>query len=237
MQEHVISLFYKWSLGSEAEVEDLKRAYLETDASIEQIMEQIPHSTQEDEDRFVRLINSFIKDGSLPSSKAWQKSIKDEKARVQRKKRSEKEAKEAEELAKDVGLWDDFYGDGKKPNGDVDAKRSGSSGGQAEEDDYSALQAVILKKKAKTNTFFDDLAAKYGEPKSSRTRTGKKKRSSKDKDTEGDEAVEGPLPKKSKLVAEAPDIDDEEFAKLQQKLFCDSDNKKATKLRGKKTRR
>ena len=125
-------------------------------------------------------------------------------------------------------MWDDFYGDGKKPGG------SGKTDGADGDEDLSALQAVILKKKAKMNNFFDDLAAKYAEPKAK----GKKKRSLQEADVE--EATEGSKKKKAKAPVEPPEIDDEEFAKLQQKLFGDKDQKptKETKARaGRKARR
>ena len=50
----------------------------------------------------------------------------------------------AEELAKELGVWDEFYGSGKatakKPKGKGKGKKAD------EEEDTSALQALILKK-------------------------------------------------------------------------------------------
>lgn len=192
-------------------------------------MEQIPHSTHDDEERFIKLINSSIKDGTLPASKTWKKSIKDENARTSRKNRSEKEAKEAEALAKELGVWDDFYGDGKK------SASSSKANDTAGEEDLSALQAIILRKQAERSNFLDDLAAKYTEPKAAGK--GKKKRSSQEAEAEG--TAEGPQKKKSKAPVEPPEIDDEEFAKLQEKLFGNKSQKpKESKSRaGKKARR
>lgn len=114
--------------GSAEEVEDLKAAYLEHDGSIDTIMQHIPHSTFDDEARFIVIISDLIKKGELPSLKTWEKSVKDEKAKLVRKKQSDKEAKEAEELAKDLGVWDEFYGSGKpsakKAKGKGKASRS-----------------------------------------------------------------------------------------------------------------
>ena len=67
-------------------------------------MSHIPHSTFDDEARFIVLITQLIKDGELPKSKTWEKSVKDEKAKLVRKKQGEKEAKEAEDLAKELGV-------------------------------------------------------------------------------------------------------------------------------------
>ncbi|KAI0928732.1 hypothetical protein AcW2_004647 [Taiwanofungus camphoratus] len=206
--------------GSLEETEDLKKAYIDTGGSIDEIMMHIPHSTHEDEARFIVSISDLIRKGNLPSLPAWESGIKDEKAKFVRKKQSQKEAKEAEELAKELGVWDEFYGSGKpssrKGRGKGKGKAKEQDGGASEED-HSALQALIQKKKKNMDGFFDSLAAKYAEP-----QTKGKKGKKRSKATEGDDAGEEPPAKKSKKdVLEPPDIGDEEFAKLQQKLFGD----------------
>lgn len=179
-------------------------------------MLHIPHSTFDDEARFIVLISDLIKKGDLPSLKTWEKSVKDEKAKLVRKKQSEKEATEAEELAKELGVWDEFYGSGKatakKAKGKGKAKKTQEN---EEEEDTSALQALILKKRKNMDSFFDSLAAKYAEPEAPKTR-GRKKRSKADEDEE--DAQASPKKKARKGVA-PPEIDDEEFEKLQAKLF------------------
>ncbi|KAL5529177.1 hypothetical protein ACEPAG_5151 [Sanghuangporus baumii] len=199
--------------GSPDEVEDIKRAYLETDGTIGEIMNHIPHSTFDDEPRFIKLITQLIKDGELPASKAWDKSVKDEKAKLVRQKQSQKEAAEAEELAKELGVWDEFYGSGKS----VPRKARGKSKAKADdadEEDTSVLQALILKKKKNMDGLFDNLAAKYAEPESRvKGKRGKKR------DNDEDDPSSGKKPK-----AAPPDIDDEEFEKLQQKLFGNKQN-------------
>ena len=192
-------------LGSNEEIEDLKRTYVETGGSIEEIMNHIPHSTHEDESRFVSIISGLIRDGALPKLKLWETSTKDEKARLERKKQGEKEAVEAEELAKEIGVWDEFYGSGKPGK----RKGKGKDKESKEEEDYSALQALILSKKKKMDGFLDGLAEKYSDPKTS-TKRGKKRATN----------DPGASSKKAKTDAE-PDIDDAEFEKLQQKLFAD----------------
>lgn len=180
-------------------------------------MLHIPHSAFDDEARFIVLISDLIKKGDLPSLKTWEKSVKDEKAKLVRKKQSEKEATEAEELAKELGVWDEFYGSGKattkKAKGKGKAKKSQEN---EDEEDTSALQALILKKRKNMDSFFDSLAAKYAEPEVPKTR-GRKKRSKADEDEE--EAQASPKKKARKGVAPPPEIDDEEFEKLQEKLF------------------
>ncbi|KXN89271.1 hypothetical protein AN958_06025 [Leucoagaricus sp. SymC.cos] len=96
--------------GSLEETEDLKKAYLETKGSIGEILNHIPHSTTDDETRLIVTITKLIKKGELPKMKEWDRSTKDEKARLIRQKESQKEAKEAEALAIEMGVWDDLEG-------------------------------------------------------------------------------------------------------------------------------
>jgi DnaJ family protein C protein 9 len=201
-------------------MEDLKNAYLETGGSIAEIMTRIPHSTHEDEGRFIVLISDLISKRHLPTLLVWESSVKDEKARLVRKKQGETEAQEAEQLARELGVWDEFYGGGKESE-----RRSKGKGrsrkDEQREDDTSALQALILNKKKNMDSFFDSLAEKYSEPESkSRVRNGKNKKRS--KAAEEDDEPEQQSSKKTRgRVPAPPDIDDEEFEKLQQKLFSD----------------
>lgn len=193
-------------------------------------MNHIPHSTFDDEARLIVLITKLIKDGELPKSKAWEKSVKDEKGKLFRKKQHEKEAKEAEELAKELGVWDEFYGSGKEGPRKSKAKGKGSQA-DGQEEDNSVLQAMILKRKRNMDGFIDNLAAKYTEtePKG-KSKKGKKR--AKEEDEEDDEQTSGKKPKPSH-----PDIDDAEFERLQQKLFGDKskDNLKEKESNGKST--
>jgi len=180
-------------------------------------MSFVPHSTHHDESRFIVIISDLIKKGQLSATPTWLSSSKDEKAKLGRKKQGEKEAKEAEIAAKELGVWDEFYGSGKKTERKEKAKRKDDSEAAADED-HSALQALIMRKKQKNmDVFFDGLAAKYSEPtpKDSSRNKGNKRV----KDTVEDDKASK---KKSRSnVLPAPEIDDEEFAKLQEKLFGD----------------
>lgn len=162
--------------GSAEELEDLRKAFIDTDGSIDDIMTYIPHSTHEDEARFIIAISDLIEKGDLPPLPTWDTSIKDEKSKLVRQKQGEKEAKEAEKLAKELGVWDEFYGSGKIG----ERKSKGKGKGKKDEDDddvedVSALQALILKKRKNMDGFFDGLAAKYAEPASSSKSKGKKR--------------------------------------------------------------
>lgn len=180
-------------------------------------MLHIPHSTFDDEARFIVTISDLIKKGDLRSLKTWENSVKDEKAKLVRKKQSEKEATEAEELAKELGVWDEFYGSGKATAKKAKGKGKAKKGQEnEEEEDTSALQALILKKRKNMDSFFDGLAAKYAEPEAPKGK-GRKKRSKADEDEE--EVQASPKKKAKKGVPPPPEIDDEEFEKLQAKLF------------------
>lgn len=203
-------------------MENVKQAYVETNGSIGEMMNHIPHSTHDDEARFVVLVSKLIQEGTLPLLPEWESSTKDEKAKLVRRKQGQKEAKEAEELAKELGVWDEFYGSGKagarksKNGGKGKGKATKEDGEAGEEEDVSVLQALMLKKRKNMDSFFDGLAEKYAEP-APRGKKGKKR--SKAVADEEDEEV--PAKKARKGGADMPDIDDEEFAKLQEKLFGD----------------
>jgi DnaJ homolog subfamily C member 9 len=182
------------------------------------MMTYIAHSTHDDEARFIVAVSDMIAKGDLPSFATWEASTKDEKARLVRKKQGDKEAKEAEKLAKELGVWDEFYGSGKtgkrKGKGKGKEKRQAQdNGGPEDEDDHSALQALILKKRQKNmDGFFDSLAAKYADTESgAKLRTKGKKRAREGEDTD--------LKKKPRASQPMPEINDEEFNALQKKLF------------------
>ncbi|KAI6109181.1 DnaJ domain-containing protein [Pisolithus croceorrhizus] len=183
--------------GSSEEVAGLKTAYLETDGLLGEIMKHIPHSTIDDEPRFIRTISDLILQGDLPDLPLWRSSSSDEKAKLVRKKQGEKEAKEAEELARELGVWDEFYGSGKV--GARKTKGKGRvSGKDADEEDHSSLQALILQRQKKRSGFLDNLAAKYVELEeaSSERRGGKGKKRRSTTSGKPEEEDEMPSPKK-----------------------------------------
>lgn len=198
------------------EVDDLKEAYNTTNGNLNEIMTHIPHSTHDDEPRFVTIITGLIKIKELKLTPTWTTSSKDEKSKMVRKKEAEKEAKEAEDLAKELGVWDEFYGTGKATEKKGRRGKGKEKQDDAEDDDdHSALQALILKKKDKNmDSFFDSLATKYAEPTSKK---GKKKRGH----ANTNEVEESPRKKSRSNIPPPPDLNDAEFAKLQQKLFGD----------------
>ncbi|CAE6522102.1 unnamed protein product [Rhizoctonia solani] len=171
--------------GSEEERSDLRAAYLAGNGSIDHIMAEIPHSTFEDEARFVVVINEMIDTGELQTLDIWKAEAKNKKAQNARRKRGEKEAKEAEQAARELGVWDEFYGSGKtgKRRGKGKGKQADTDGG-----DDSALKALIQSKAQKLDGFLDRLAEKYASPSTSTPKKGAtRKRSAPDDDEVGDD--------------------------------------------------
>ena len=105
----------------------------------------------------------------------------------------------AEEMAKEIGVWDEFYGSGKTGK----RKAKGACGKKADdgaEDDVSGLQALIQSRQKARMGALDALAEKYAAPQPK----GKKRA-----------AEGGPASKRKKTAAAEPDIDEEEFQRVQ----------------------
>lgn len=183
------------SPGSEDEIADIKEAYLEYSGSIESILSHIPHSTYADEPRITTLISSLISSKDLESLPEWKKSLKDTKGKKEREKRGKKEEKEAEQAARELGVWDEFYGSGKTGERQGKTKPNGKAKKGEEEVDESALQALILKRaekrQADSSSFLDRLAEKYGGA------------AGRGDDEDDEELEEVPKPKKGKAKAKA----------------------------------
>ena len=95
-------------------------------------------------------------------------------------------------MAKELGVWDEFYGSGNEGKRRGKGKGKSTDAREGDVDGEAALKALIQSRQKKLGGFFEGLAAKYGDPQESKSR-GKKR-------------------------AADPDIDEEEFARIQQKL-------------------
>ena len=131
---------YRFSAEEDA---DLKKAYCDGEGNMEYILDNVLCCDLEDDDRFAEKIEKWITDGSVPKFPALKKSMsKGEKTK--RRKKLSKEAVEAEEHAKELGL------NGATGNGE------------------DALRLMIAKRQEKraqeSNNFLDALAAKYAKP-------------------------------------------------------------------------
>ena len=120
---------------SAEEREDLKKAYIEAEGEMGQILDSVMCARDEDEERFREIINEMIKKKEVKKFKAYSKARKAEKEN--RKREWEKEAAEAEELKKELGL------------------------GEGEDSLRSLILARQSDRAAASNNFLDGLAEKY----------------------------------------------------------------------------
>ena len=138
---------------SKEEDEDLKKAYLDGEGNMNFILDSVLCCTIEDDDRFAKKIEEWVEDGSVPKYPAFKKSMT-KAAKAKRGVKSSREAAEAEQHAKDLGL-----------NG-------AANGGE------DALRMMIAKRQEKraqeSDNFLDALAAKYAKPEK-KTKKGSKK--------------------------------------------------------------
>lgn len=94
-------------------------------------------STIDDEERFIAMIDLELasSSNSLPKFKAWKQGTKDAKAKLARRLKAAKEAKEAEKYAEELGVAETLF---KKTKG------KGKAVGKGEDEDAEAgLRALI----------------------------------------------------------------------------------------------
>ncbi|XP_067996475.1 dnaJ homolog subfamily C member 9 [Melanerpes formicivorus] len=120
---------------SEEELADIKAAYMDFEGDMDRIMESVLCVDYTDEPRIREILEKAIEAGEVPPYKAF---VKESKQKVTaRKRRAEKEAKEAEKAKDELGL-----------------------GG---EDDLKALiQSRTQDRKKEMDDFLAQLEAKYG---------------------------------------------------------------------------
>ncbi|XP_062435642.1 dnaJ homolog subfamily C member 9 [Rhea pennata] len=128
--------FEKNYKDSEEELDDIKAAYVDFEGDMDKIMESVLCVEYTDEPRIRKIIQEAIDSGELPAYKAF---VKESKQKMNaRKRRAEKEAREAEKTKEELGL-----GDG--------------------EDDLKALiQSRNKDRKKEMDDFLAQLEAKYG---------------------------------------------------------------------------
>jgi DnaJ homolog subfamily C member 9 len=79
------------------------QAYEEGEGSMDFIIENVMACSYEDEPRFIQIVNDTIKEGKVEKFARWKKDTSD-KAVKARKTAAEKEAREAEEMSKELGF-------------------------------------------------------------------------------------------------------------------------------------
>ncbi|NXS72679.1 DNJC9 protein, partial [Pandion haliaetus] len=127
--------FEKNYKGSEEEEADVKAAYMDFEGNMDNIMQSVLCADYTDEPRIRKIIEKAIESGEVPRYKSFVKESKQKM--TSRKRRAEKEAREAEKTKDELGL-----------------------GG---EDDLKALiESRNKDRKKETDDFLAQLEAKYG---------------------------------------------------------------------------
>lgn len=123
---------------SKEELEDLKTAYLEFEGDVEQILNHVMCSEIDDEPRFTKIIKNWIKKKEVPDFPKFSKETA--KSKQSRKRKAEAEAAEAEELQQELGIT-------------------------SENSLRSMIQSRQQHRESEMASFFDNLEAKYAQPK------------------------------------------------------------------------
>lgn len=100
-KEDIVEFEAKYK-GSDEEKEDVRKFYEEYKGDMNKIMSSVLCATIEDEPRFRDIIQHLIDAGDVESYQAF--SGETEKKRQARKRKANREAEEAEKMAKDLGL-------------------------------------------------------------------------------------------------------------------------------------
>ncbi|KFP59685.1 DnaJ subfamily C member 9, partial [Cariama cristata] len=94
--------FEKSYKNSEEELADIKTAYVDFEGDMDRIMESLLCVDYTDEPRIRKIIKKAIDSGEVPSYKGFVKEPK--KKKMARKRRVEKEAREAEKTKDELGI-------------------------------------------------------------------------------------------------------------------------------------
>ncbi|KAK0173342.1 hypothetical protein PV328_006557 [Microctonus aethiopoides] len=136
-----INKYEKTYKGSETEIKDLKRAYMDSKGDMDYILEAVPFTHCDEEPRLHAIIEKLIEEKQVPEYKSF--TSEDEKKKLRRKRKWAKEAAEAERLEKMRAL-------------------------EKEDDNTSSMNDLALAiqnrnktRMAEADSFFDSLIDKY----------------------------------------------------------------------------
>lgn len=182
--------------NSEEERKDVLSAYKSAKGNLDKVFKQVMLSNPlDDEDRFRALINDAIKTGEVEEYDAYANEPTKKKAK--RREVATREGVEAEEHAKELGLHHKLFG----------SKKSESTKNGKKDDETGLAELIQQRQKGRAATFLDDLEAKYGGGKDSKSQKGK---GSKRKVEEPPEELFQRNRQKKQKVPEAEVEDDEE---------------------------
>lgn len=158
-----IEAFAKTYKNSDEERADVLAAYTDYEGDMDGVYESVMLSdVLEDDERYRKWIDDAIEKGEVESYPAYTKETK--KKRAARVKAARGEAKEAEELAKELGVYNELMGSDRGDSSSKGGKATkGKGGGKAKKDDSeNVLAALILARQKQREDMFDKLAGKYG---------------------------------------------------------------------------
>lgn len=134
--------------GSEEERLAVLEAYTGSQGSMDAIFERVMvSSVLDDEERFCTIIQTAIDANEVKAYKAFTKETA--KSKKQRRKKAEGEAKEAEEYAKEIGVWDVLFGKKKDTGKKEGMVHSGEAEVAENEDEDESLTKPKTNGKAK----------------------------------------------------------------------------------------
>ncbi|KAK3292720.1 DnaJ domain-containing protein [Chaetomium fimeti] len=146
ISEDAIKKFADEYKGSEEEKDDVLAAYEEFEGDMDGVYESVMLSNVlEDDARFREVIDAAVKAEEVPRFDAYAKETK--KSKQARIKAAKSEAQEADELAKELGVYDKLRGNGKK---------------KSKKDSEADLAALIQRNQTSRMSALDKLAEKYG---------------------------------------------------------------------------
>ncbi|CUS11829.1 unnamed protein product [Tuber aestivum] len=206
--------------GSEEEKQAVIAAYQASEGSMDKIFESVMCSdVLEDEERFREIINEALDAGQIKSFRNFTHENKASKKR--RRTKAEAERREAEAYAKELGIHDELFSNGKAKaedveNGHVEEAGAADKGSKklkgrkakkadAAEDDISGLRNLIQKRSNnRMEEMMSNLEAKYlPKPKAKKkATTNSKRKKATDPDDEDEEAeVAPPEPTEEQFIA------------------------------------
>ena len=183
--------------GSEEEKRDVLEAYQRRKGNLTKMFKDIMLSNPlDDEKRFKVIIDAAVASGEAEPYDAYYNA--DPKERRDRKRRAEKEGREAQELAKELGVHDALFGSGAKPG----------------QEKKGLADLIQQRQKARAATFLDDLTAKYVNGAGKNGVTKRKKRKSEETEEENIPATTSKSRKKGRLPTKGqkakPNLDEYE---------------------------
>lgn len=135
---------------SEEERQDVLTTYRSVNGDLDMVFTRVMLSNPlEDEDRFRGIINDAIAAGEVDAHKAFTHESEDKRRR--RHRRACGEGREAEEYAKELGVWDELFGSAKNKKNPT-----------AKAADAGLMELIQKRKRGASSQFLDNLEAKYG---------------------------------------------------------------------------